>query len=505
MFDLAQINASQNNQAATERYYLLAYSAYENARIHALGEQGRAQLDTQYMDEIDDYIQLKINQGQLTQALLLLESNKARTLNDIIVQPNYKELYQRLLTLRQKHAAKRLALLNREDLESQSGIDAVLADLETLYATQQTEAQQLRTASQLAHLATSDTYSIHQLAALREQLPNHLAILAFFSGTHQAGVFVLTQDQLHWIAFADAPAAYQRAIRQLQLALSNADTDYYLEPARYLQRQLLAPVLALLPTQITTIVSSPDKFFNQLPLGALLDERGYLAQQYAFIRIPSLRYAQNPATLERAAVFSGISCTDPNIEGARLPFQADTAKRLTQLFNDKHHGYAGQACNVTNLSNAIAQLSELSFLHIGAHGQFYSQSPMESAIYLSSEADQQSASIWDVQTIAATNLSNIDLITLSSCETGVVSPSKGRDVFGMIRGFYFAQANQVIAPLWSVHDRATSEFMQAFYTAYRRGHSALVSLQHAKTTLLQNPRYTHPFYWAGFVLFGADA
>jgi CHAT domain-containing protein len=61
----------------------------------------------------------------------------------------------------------------------------------------------------------------------------------------------------------------------------------------------------------------------------------------------------------------------------------------------------------------------------------------------------------------------------------------------------------VIAPLWSVEDQSSGEFMQAFYAAYADKQAAVLALQRAQQTMMKNPEYRHPYYWSAFVLMGA--
>jgi hypothetical protein len=59
-----------------------------------------------------------------------------------------------------------------------------------------------------------------------------------------------------------------------------------------------------------------------------------------------------------------------------------------------------------------------------------------------------------------------------------------------------AGATSVLASLWSVDDESTKEFMIHFYTELAAGQSKVASLQSAQITLMKNPRFSHPLYWA---------
>jgi len=63
---------------------------------------------------------------------------------------------------------------------------------------------------------------------------------------------------------------------------------------------------------------------------------------------------------------------------------------------------------------------------------------------------------------------------------------------------------------WKVESNSTSDLMLEFHrrlwprpgTAKSAALSKAEALRQASLTVLHNPRYRHPFYWAGFVLIG---
>ena len=92
------------------------------------------------------------------------------------------------------------------------------------------------------------------------------------------------------------------------------------------------------------------------------------------------------------------------------------------------------------------------------------------------------------------------LVTLSGCATGMNFVSTGDELLGLQRGLFCAGATSLLLSLWDVHDRSTSELMQAFYKSYQKTNDMALSLQSAMKEVRQaNP---HPYYWAPFVLVG---
>jgi CHAT domain-containing protein len=203
-------------------------------------------------------------------------------------------------------------------------------------------------------------------------------------------------------------------------------------------------------------------------------------------------------------VRQGIACVDPDIANARLPFQQETGRSLEKLYGRSVTSLAGKDCTEKGLVAAINNQARPAFLHIGAHGNFYPIDAMESAIYLSPEEGKGAEDpAWNAKAMATVDMHQIDLVTLSSCETGLTDPKVPRDVFGIARALFFAGAKTIVAPLWAVDDKATAEYMRAFHAAYGRNVPTVLALQQAQGSLLRTDRYRHPFYWAAFVLTGA--
>jgi CHAT domain-containing protein len=100
------------------------------------------------------------------------------------------------------------------------------------------------------------------------------------------------------------------------------------------------------------------------------------------------------------------------------------------------------------------------------------------------------------------------LVVLSACQTAVGSGAfadvpPGDDWVGLVHGFLFAGAANVLATLWPVEDGATAVLMSSFYQALGSGQSESASLAAAQRAAIRSAHTSHPFYWAGFVLNGS--
>lgn len=91
-------------------------------------------------------------------------------------------------------------------------------------------------------------------------------------------------------------------------------------------------------------------------------------------------------------------------------------------------------------------------------------------------------------------------MVLSACETGLGEVKNGEGVYGLQRGFLVAGSRYILMSLWKVEDEATSELMTRFYRYWLDGTDIHEAFRKAQDNLRQ--KYTHPYYWGGFILLG---
>ena len=102
-----------------------------------------------------------------------------------------------------------------------------------------------------------------------------------------------------------------------------------------------------------------------------------------------------------------------------------------------------------------------------------------------------------------------DLVVLSACETGRGRYGRGEGVVGMAWALFVAGSPAVVVSQWKVDAASTTDLMVAFHgslqTRTRTGATLFRkadALQRASRAVLGDPRYRHPYYWAGFVVIG---
>ena len=150
------------------------------------------------------------------------------------------------------------------------------------------------------------------------------------------------------------------------------------------------------------------------------------------------------------------------------------------------------------------KLKDFSIVHFGTHGVFHPDRPELSHILLSL-VDQGGNPIPGI--LRAHDIARLQifaqLVTLSACETGKGEQIRGEGVLGLAHSFMVAGASRVAVSLWKVHNQATDELMRRFYKGILSGKlSPPAALQAAQLSMMEDPKWSSPFYWAGFVLLG---
>ncbi len=141
----------------------------------------------------------------------------------------------------------------------------------------------------------------------------------------------------------------------------------------------------------------------------------------------------------------------------------------------------------------LAKAPEYRYLHVAAHGTFRRDSPMFSFLQLS-DSRLSLADVYQLRLQA-------ELVTLSSCESGVGLVSGADELIGFSRGFLAAGARSVLVSLWPVDDESTAQFMSSFYGHLFDELSPAEALAKASRELREV--WPSPYHWAPFALVGA--
>jgi CHAT domain-containing protein len=144
-------------------------------------------------------------------------------------------------------------------------------------------------------------------------------------------------------------------------------------------------------------------------------------------------------------------------------------------------------------------------VHLATHGFLNSSHPELSGLVLSlvDQTGRPQDGFLRVHDIYNLRL-RADLVVLSACQTALGKEIKGEGLVGLTRGFMYAGAPRVVASLWKVDDRATSELMKELYQKMLGPEHMrpAAALRAAQLSILGRKRWQTPYYWAAFTLHG---
>ncbi|MEQ9369247.1 MAG: CHAT domain-containing protein [Coleofasciculus chthonoplastes F3-SA18-01] len=292
-------------------------------------------------------------------------------------------------------------------------------------------------------------------------------------------------------------AEVESTLTQLYSALSPGyPSSERLQLSQQVYNWLIQPAEAAMASRdIKTLVFVPDGFLRNLPMAALYDGEQYILQKYQIVFSPGLQlFPQGLSQDELSLLAAGL--TEARQGFSPLPgVDAEIAQVSKQvkskvLFNE-NFTFGKFKDLINNESFPI--------VHLATHGQF-SSNPEET--FLLTWSDRISIEDFDLifQKRRLGLLKPIELLVMSACQTAA---GDNRATLGLAGFALRSGAKSTIASLWSVSDESTSIMMREFYHQLTDLKvSKAEALRQAQLSLLEEPLYKHPYFWASFVLIG---
>jgi CHAT domain-containing protein len=150
-----------------------------------------------------------------------------------------------------------------------------------------------------------------------------------------------------------------------------------------------------------------------------------------------------------------------------------------------------------------AKLLDRRVVAFATHGLMPGELPGVSkpALALAPSADASASPLLELDDVLALRL-NAQAVLLSACNTAA-GEQGGAAMSGLVRGFFFAGSRSVLATHWSVETASAAALTTATFSAKAPRAEALRMAQLGMIEgQLGGGRWAHPFYWAGYALFG---
>ena len=502
-----------------------------------------------------DCVQARIDTGQIAQAFFAAERGRSRGLLRLIAERKLDfadDASAPLLAERKRldadydETAAQLAALPANDEKAA----ALATDMDKLRERRAELGRRLRENS--PHLAAVVDPQPKDAAASARALDPGSVLVSYLIGPQRSWLFVLPAGEgqgLRVLPLAIGEHALRERVqrwRGLIAAHAAKDLPALQQEARALYTLLLQPAEKEL-VHAERILIAADGPLALLPFAALRrDEAGYLIDWKPLAQVASAsvlaenraeRTAKSQADIPLAAfgdpayaITNDTQLSDTRtrrIDWQRLTNLPATRREVDVLPNlfPGARIFRGEEATETALKHIAPQTR---ILHIAAHGYFDDRVPLDSGLLFSTPKtpapgeDNGFLQVWEIFESLRTTA---DLVTLSACDTALAEENTGEGLLGLTRAFQFAGAHSVLASLWDVSDDSTATLMQHFYTALAAGADKNQALRTAQNTMLASAvkagkdkarsvkvvdtatndaviDTSHPYYWAGFQLYG---
>ena len=253
--------------------------------------------------------------------------------------------------------------------------------------------------------------------------------------------------------------------------------------------------------------------------------KDYDTSQSQTVIFANPEYGNSP--MEKSAARGGLL---QDIRFSALPGTEQEGKALSDLFQKYEKSTQHFSAREASKENILAvQTPEI--LHIATHGFFLDSpvvptgkttrsilvtakttnnlplsrnNPLALCGLAFSEANLSERGILTAMEVLSLNLSGTELVVLSACDTSLGKVVSGEGVYSLRRAFQEAGAKAVLSSLWPASDDGTLYLMQNFYEHYLRKVTPQSALRNAQLQCIANDKYSHPYYWANFVMVGID-
>lgn len=390
----------------------------------------------------------------------------------------------------------------QQDYNNQEKLDKLYPNLNT----KRTEHQELwdRIAKKYPLLTSTQqvpTLDTNQVLQLATSLDAN--IVEFIAHRGGWGAFVITAEQLVYI---DLPEdTNDNLINAAKAALSLQSHTYPSTVDTKWLQVLYDKIFRKIGSHLqlgTRLIMSPMGALHYLPLWAIQNPQtgAYLCDEYQISIVPNIGVLW--ALLKRFETQKIVSKTERLLSVA-YPGDKKDKNYLPNVFLEAQAIAAHFPNSYTALHGADAKAESVfqeaplhTIIHFGCHAFFDSTLPEDSGLTLSDDILNVRRIIYEMR------MQKNRLVTLAACQTGRMSWQKGEEMTGLTQALLVAGAQAVISSLWMVEDESTRSLFEDFYSHLAKGESVASSLQLAMRTVRDQPKWAHPYYWAGFVLNG---
>jgi CHAT domain-containing protein len=353
------------------------------------------------------------------------------------------------------------------------------------------------------------------LSEIQQRLSADTALIEFLFVGEKVFALVISKTDLQTVSLPISKsnlAAKTKLFRSLIFSNEENENDW-LPVAESLCSGLIEPIEKVLALQdVKRIGFIPYGFLHDLPFAALAhNDNGntkFLVEDYALFQTPSATfYAHKSKSVPPVPTggtdlltlaFGRNESNEENLPALELA--AEESQSIAQTTNGV--AFTNKQATETEFKR---RADDCDVLHLSTHAIAESDMPLFSRLLLEpTDSDDGNLTVKEIFELGL----KTKLVTLSACETGQSFSASGnvsneQDRIGLIEAFLQAGSKSVLASLFPVSDRPTTEFMKVFYQNLQTQDTA-ESLSKTQRAMLRDDKLKHPRYWSPFILVGTD-
>lgn len=250
---------------------------------------------------------------------------------------------------------------------------------------------------------------------------------------------------------------------------------------------------------IKEIIVVPDGIIGQLPLSIILNNDDVTLSQY-----PDLQHwvEQSEQSLSTDDVYLYSYSDEQTLKDkdikifTDLPYGIMECNEIKEVLNINKKQYkSGKELD----KESILSATDTPWMHFSTHAFSNMGNRLDNFITVrDKEGKGKKLYSYELMMMAEPP----EVVVLSACDAGVGMHLTGTGVFSVSKAFLAMGTDTVIKTLWKVNDAATKEFMVRFYNNCIAGNTISHALALSQKEMMSHTQYSHPYYWAGFVVEG---
>lgn len=528
LFGRGVYSEQKGDLISAEKSYKEAVDVFESIRGDVAGGEEAQQLFSDVNVKVyERLVSLLLRLGKKEEALEYIERSRSKTLRDTFLKGGITSSDERTRGLLSQYdeLSRKEASINYELVKEKSKPSPSSEKIDNLG---KTLAKTRREFSQVASELKIEHSSIYNLLSIQpktfldleknDRLPGNTAFVEYFITDKQTYIFVINEENLIVKSVSVTKEELNRLVTLFRTLIEKnkstptnnwqddgSNIKSIKEASTRLYHFLIEPIEdEIRGVDIVAIV--PFGSLDYLPFHALGKERAdggidFLIEKKKLVYLvsTSTNYLNlvlgngQKGEISSVAAFGNPDLGEPELA---LPDSEKEVLVIKEMFPNTTI-FLKKNATKDNFKNSWG---EDEIIHLAAHGLIQDEPSI-----LLAPLGSGSLTLSDITGLPPAR--NTHLVVLSACNAAIdhnERDTKGTELNSIAFAFTMAGAPSVIATLWEVNDRATSELMSSFYKNLKtEGKFDYEALRKAQIGMLKrSDKYGQPFYWAPFILVG---